>query len=479
LDIYQSIEHEKVLRPSFTEHGAPLETWNNWLTALKFAYALPIEDRKERAFIKKIGGLERYVQPVEPFRTFIFLVGRRGGKSKIAAANGIYLATLSNMDQYLSGGEFGYVLIIAVDKLQSQIIKRYCADMLRKSPILKKMIRTERTNEIELTNNVIISIRSASFRSVRGYTLLAAILDEAAFYRSDESANPASELIKALRPGLLTIPMSKLILISSVHNRAGIAYEADSKYFGTIKRGSPLVLKATSLEMNPTLDKAMIDQELKDDPSGASAEYLSIFRSDVESFLPAECVENCVVPGRFELPMIAECSYKAFIDPSGGSGTDSFTLAITHREKSGNVVLDCVRERRPRFSPKDVVKEFSSTLISYGLRSAHSDRYAGEWVKESFRDHGIEIKNSELSKSEIYLEFLPMVLNGSVELLDNRRLVGQLANLERRTRTGGKDLVDHPVGMHDDVANGAAGACVLNATKHAKAYFKLSDFDMY
>jgi hypothetical protein len=72
-----------------------------------------------------------------------------------------------------------------------------------------------------------------------------------------------------------------------------------------------------------------------------------------------------------------------------------------------------------------------------------------------------------------------MLLNQSVELLDNQRLIGQFCNLERRSRTGGKDSVDHPVGLHDDVANAVAGACVLNAAKHAKAYFKLSSVDMY
>jgi hypothetical protein len=48
-------------------------------------------------------------------------------------------------------------------------------------------------------------------------------------------------------------------------------------------------------------------------------------------------------------------SYAAFVDPSGGS-LDSMTIAIAHREKDGRAILDAVRERRPPFSPDDVVR---------------------------------------------------------------------------------------------------------------------------
>jgi hypothetical protein len=478
MNIIEAIQHEKLLRPSFTERGAPLETWNFWLTVLKFGFALPIEDRKERAFIKAVAGLERFVQPDEPFRTITILAGRRSGKSRITAAIAVYLSTLAGMEKYLSGGEFGYVLITAVDKLQSQIVKRYCANMLRKSPILRKMIRAERTNEIELTNNVIISIRPASYRSVRGYTLIAAILDEAAHYRSDESANPASELVKALRPGLLTIPKSMLILPTSVFGKYGIAYEAFRKNYGTIKKGSPLVIKATSLQMNPMLPKVEIDQELIDDPSGAGAEYLSIFRSDVEAFLNEENVEACIVENRFQLPKILNQRYKCFVDFAGGSGKDSATMAIAHSEE-GRVILDATRERKPPFKPSEVIKEFSEVMKIYDVRSAHADRYAGQFVVEGFAEHKISIKPSEMTKTEIYQEMLALILNQTCELLDDRRIVSQFCNLERKTHAGGRQSIDHGLGCHDDLVNAISGACTLLSLKHTKALFKIGTVDMY
>ena len=37
----------------------------------------------------------------------------------------------------------------------------------------------------------------------------------------------------------------------------------------------------------------------------------------------------------------------------------------------------------------------------------------------------------------------------------------QLVSLERTCVRGGRDKIDHPRGLHDDIANAAAGALVL------------------
>ena len=54
-----------------------------------------------------------------------------------------------------------------------------------------------------------------------------------------------------------------------------------------------------------------------------------------------------------------------------------------------------------------------------------------------------------------------MLTSRQCNLLDNKRLVAQLVNLERRPApSSGHDSVDHPSTGHDDVANAAAGALV-------------------
>jgi hypothetical protein len=55
--------------------------------------------------------------------------------------------------------------------------------------------------------------------------------------------------------------------------------------------------------------------------------------------------------------------------------------------------------------------------------------------------------------------------SGKVRLLDHPRLIQQLIQLERATSRTGKDSVDHPQGLHDDLANAAAGALVTARVK--------------
>jgi hypothetical protein len=65
---------------------------------------------------------------------------------------------------------------------------------------------------------------------------------------------------------------------------------------------------------------------------------------------------------------------------------------------------------------------------------------------------------SELSKSDIYGEVLPLFTAQLVELPDVPQLEGQLRQLERRPRSSGHDAIDHPKGSHDDLANACCGA---------------------
>lgn len=123
-----------------------------------------------------------------------------------------------------------------------------------------------------------------------------------------------------------------------------------------------------------------------------------------------------------------------------------------------------------------VVKEFAQVLRSYRCTSVTGDRYAGQWVVEAFARHGITYWHSDLSKSEVYLEALPLFTTGAVDLLDYQPMLVELQQLERRTSKSGRDSIDHPPNGRDDLANSACGALVLSAqqAKHALHMVKLT-----
>jgi len=463
MNIIDALHSREIFRPLFKDP----RTWHAWEVYLRALFGLRIEGAEDLALFRDCTGLEG--QPQERTRESYVVAGRRSGKSWISAMIAVFLACFKDWTPYLSAGERGWVFIIAVDKAQAGIIKAYVSGIFQRVKCLKSMVAKETQETIELRNGISIGVKTASFRSVRGYTILAAILEELAFYRSEDSANPDREILAAVRPALATIPDSLLLGISTPYSRAGVLWDQFKSYYG--KPGGPLIWKAPTKTMNPTIDNRLIENAIKEDPQAARCEWECAWREDISALFSQELVDAVMVPGRFELPKIEGAEYFGFIDPSGGR-QDSFTLGIAHQEKSGRIVLDVLRERRPPFQPKSVVAEFSEVLKSFRITSVESDKYAGEWVPEAFREHKIEVKNSDMTASELYLNFLPLVSNGSVELLDNKRLLAQLTGLERRARSGGKDLITHYAyaGGHDDLGNSAAGVCVAVArSENSKA----------
>jgi hypothetical protein len=175
-----------------------------------------------------------------------------------------------------------------------------------------------------------IEVRPASLRTARGGTCCGAIADEVAFWRSDYSANPDTEILNAIRPSLATTG-GLLACISSPYAQRGELYGAFRRDYGPEGDAPILIARASSRAMNPTLSQKVVDRAYERDPVSASAEYDANFRTDVETFIPREVIEAAVILGRYEIPYIHGTRYCAFVDPSGGSA-DSMTLAIAHAE---------------------------------------------------------------------------------------------------------------------------------------------------
>lgn len=354
-------------------------------------------------------------------------------------------------------------MVIATDRKQARVIMRYILALIEQVPMLKHMVVRQDSESLDLDNMVSIEITTASYRTIRGYTVVAALCDEISFWRSEDSANPADEILAALRPAMSTIPGALLIGLGTPYKRSGPLYDSYRRHYG---QDSPvLVIQADTRTMNSTVPQSVIDRAMELDPIAASAEYLAQFRSDVGTFLDSDLIERAIESDRRERAPVKGVHYTAFTDPSGGQH-DSFTLSIAH-EHEGQYVLDVCRGIKPPFSPESVVKEYAALLKSYRLSSVVGDRYSGQWVIESFSKEGIYYRHSDLTKSELYLETLPLFAQGCVDLLDVPALTMELMQLERRTSRSGKDSVDHPPAGRDDHANATCGCLALLAAQQA------------
>jgi hypothetical protein len=431
-------------------------SWDGWKAVLAAAYCLPMTEAETEIFRDVAQRDPPKKQPQE-----IWIAGaRRLGKGAIASLIAVHTAMTFDKQHLLRPGERALCLCLATDISQAKIILNYVRALVIGVPMLQAMVTRETQLGFELSNGIDVEVSAANFRGVRGRAIALVILDEVAFFTSDNSANPDLEIYRALLPGCATLD-GKIVGISSPYRQAGLLYSKFKEHFAK-DSDDVLFIKAATRKLNPTIPQSVIDKAYIDDPVAAASEWGAEFRNDLAGWLNRETIQAAVDTDVIMRPPISANSYSGFTDPSGGV-RDSFTLAIAHAEADVGVV-DVIVEVKAPCSPAEAVAQIAAVLKSYRLHSVTGDRYGSQFTVDAFAQHGITYVASSRDRSTIYLDSLAMFASGRVRLLDNARLVSQLAALERKSSPGGRDKVDHPRGQSDDVANSVCGALVLAVT---------------
>jgi hypothetical protein len=294
-------------------------------------------------------------------------------------------------------------------------------------------------------------------------------MDELGFYRLAGQANSDEEVQTSIRRGQLGFRNPKLVKISTPYLKSGVLWEDHANHYG---QDSPdvLVWQASSQLMNPTLREDRLEQVQRLDPQRFAREYLAEFSDDLTAFLPLDWITDAVVDGRYELPPQEGTRYTAACDPSGG-GADTFGFSLVHSEGEGKdqrIVQDVLRgwKRVGKESPdlRAVVSKIAGLCREYRVSRIMGDRYSAGWVRQSFAEEGITYEPAKHTKAEAYLEALPLFSRGQLELLDHSEMMREFQCLERRTRAGGRDIVDHPRAGHDDYSNVTALAAVTHGS---------------
>jgi hypothetical protein len=435
--------------------------------ALKALYGLPMTDAE--AEIAK-GCVGKAFQPNTEYREAAFICGRRSGKSDKLAAN-VAIFEAFFREHNLSPGETGVVLLLAQNMRQAKVVRGYIEGKIKKSPILSQYVVATRAQEIELDNGITIAIYPASFRAIRGLSVVSCICDEIAFWWTEESyANPDVEVVRAVRPSMATFPSAKLLLISSPYAMNGVLYDLWRK---RDEDADTLVWRAPTGLMNPTVPERFLAKEQARDPENFRREYLAEFTDAVSAFLSAAAIDECVAKGRSELPPDGENSkYVAAIDAAFKG--DRFTLCIAHYDSArGMTVIDVLRgwqgsKSRPLQLGADVMPELLPLSKRYGFRTIHGDQFGSEPLRELFQAHGFRYEEhtfTNASKADLYGTLRTKIQEGKIELLDHKDSLRELRGLELELLPTGTVRIGHA--GHGKARDDYADAIAL-ATSHSR-----------
>jgi hypothetical protein len=439
------------------------DSWFGWFVLLVAFVGEPLITDRELAKYRELTGLD--YRPGVPLDELWVAASRRTGKTAAISILASFFILTKDYSAKLRPGERPLCVLIAKDMSGATELLSYIKGYFDEIPLFHGLIEGETATSLRLCNRVQVQVKAGSFRSIRGHSIVFCANDEICFWQS-EGANPAEEVLSAIRPSLLSLG-GKLVSISSVYGKFGPMYENYKKYSDGHDPKITFV-KANTFALNPSITQEQLDREKARDPLKFSREWANEFEEGLQQFIDREVVERLVVAGRVELAPREGVEYRCFVDPAGGH-SDEYAVCIAHTEYVGDtrdiehqrIVIDVLRGERGR--PDDITVRYAQIMKAYRITECTGDAYAGDWPMNAFERQGITYVKSERHKSDIYAECLPVLRQGRCELLDDRHMVAQFSQLEVRTSRVGRDTISHPVlpGATDDRANCCSGAIVL------------------
>jgi hypothetical protein len=428
------------------------DSWNGWRIIGKVLDGLPLTAEQMTTYTQVTG---RTTVPTD-LRELWALAGRGSGKTSFMALCAVKAACRG----YAGVRGLPRVLLLAFVKEQAGVAFEYVSEFFDQDRELRALATSRTRDSITLAHGVRLQTLTSSWRSVRGYSVACALCDEAAMWWLDEAdANPALEIIRALRPGLGKVPGSRLLVATTPWTEEGVVYDTHQKHYGNEESQHVLVLRAPTRVLNPSFDAATIAIAEAEDAESAASEYGVAWRTAGGTLVHPAAYDACVDHGVTERepePPLGADYYRAAVDLSGGTGQDSAALSIQHVEQDADAgvercVQDLLTEWAPPFDPGVMCGEIAAACRRFGIVEVTGDQFSEGFAASEFRRHGIAYAVSERKTAECVLDSLAVLNTHRVRLLDVPKMRRQWLNLRRDYASGGRPTILETK-RHDDLA---------------------------
>lgn len=473
IEFAEAISDELLLRKAFSTLSVPQQV------CLKATYGLPLS-KEELVYWSAFNGFGLYdelgyLQGVvedfpyrgEEMEDITLILGRRSGKSERVSSFIIAY-------EALCGGHKGFL----DNKKQDPVFLQVAQDLATAKQNLRQFIlhwlEMSKIGAVELKRGNItadtitlstgrITVGPPTIK-LRGQAIAVAAMDEVAVWPKDqESANPDKEVEVAVRPAMMQFPFRKLIKTSSPMTEEGILWTSwQTGTYGhklaesTLKESAAkvLVLKAPTASMeNPKATKAYLIQERLKDAGAFSREYLAEFAKSVTGFLSPLLLRQSVTDRVRQRAPESGNFYVATMDPA--FRRDAFAFAIGHL-KEGKFVLDFLDAPRGTkenpLSPEVRMSAIAQVCKRYGVATITTDQYHDVSLQELALSHDLTVEPYYLNakiKKQVWGEFVAMLNQGCIRLLDDPALLEEMMGMERYLTPNGNVQI---MGKRDDSA---------------------------
>jgi hypothetical protein len=434
-------------------------SWESWRVVGKVLDGLPLSAEEMLTYTALTG---RTTVPSD-LRELLALAGRGSGKTSFMALQAIRSACRG----YASVRGIPRVLLLAFVKDQAGISFEFVSEFFDKDRELRKLISSRTRTELMLAHGVRVQTIASNWRSVRGYSVAAALCDEIAmWWNENTNANEAVEIIRSLRPALGKVPGSRLLAATSPWTEEGFVFDMHQAHYGNDASKNILVVKAATRVLNPSFDAVTIAIAEEEDAESAASEYGAAWRVAGGTLLRPPAYDACVSKGVLERgpeelllriglgeDPLGDDYFTAAVDLSGGTGQDSAALTIGHVEDDGGPEVfeqDLLVEVVPPFDPGVMVAEFAGHLARYGVTEVVGDQFSEGFAAAEFRRHGITYTVSARKTAECVLDSLAIINTHRCRLLENSKARRQWLNLKRDYASGGRPTILERGGKHHD-----------------------------
>lgn len=419
--------------------------------------------------------------PQSARRVLVAVCGGRGGKTyTLGALRILHLAVTVSLAT-MAPGEQAIGLIVGPHKKLANQCLAFVRGAIARDERLTSMVVTDTRETILLQRgDGQVSIESVAASSggisLRGRSLVGAVLDECAFFHDENYQVNDKELFRAAAPRVL--PGGQTVLISTPWAEAGLLYDefvanhpapqcAAPNYSGQGTPHRAIAAHAPTLLLrgNASEIRGVVESETERDAVNAEREYGAKFLAvGTGLYFDAGAVGRA---GTLVLPaQVTREPHVLSVGADLGFTSDCAACCVVERTATRARLLEYL-ELRPDplpLKPAAVYAAFAGIAKRYGVTFIVADQYYSQNAKEEFwkdRIAFVETPGGQAGKGDMFTVARSYIHEGRADLPSDARVLQQFREVTAKPTPGGGMSIVQPrkgKGGHGDVVSAYVAA---------------------